>query len=159
MGNQVSTSAGIQLYIGPVYNDKIVETEAGITAATTALAALTYTAVGEVEDAGEIGDTVSTQTFTALDDRRTRKFKTTYDAGDQSLTIGLDQDDAGQIAMSAALKADDSYAFKIDYGDGFIDYYTGKVTKWSKSIGAADSITKRSATISIDSVVIEVVPE
>jgi len=146
----ISTSAGITFSIGPA---QAVTAFADDTAAITALSALVYTEVGEIEDAGEIGDEAATQNFTALGNRRVRKVKTTFDAGTQSLTLGLDRADAGQIAMKAALKSDDNYAFKITYPDGEVDYYIGQVTIFRDQIGAADAIRKATAAIAINSAV------
>ena len=148
----ISTSAGITFSIGPA---QTVTEFAGDAAAIAALSAvgITYVPVGEIEDAGEIGDEAATQNFTALGNRRVRKVKTTFDAGTQSLTLGLDRADAGQIAMKAALKSDDNYAFKIAYPDGEVDYYIGQVTIFRDQIGAADAIRKATAAIAINSAV------
>lgn len=146
----ITTSAGIKYSIGPA---QAVTEFADDTAAITALSALIYAAVGEIEDAGEIGDEAATQNFTALANRRVRKVKTTFDAGTQSLTLGLDRADAGQIAMKAALKSDSNFAFKIEYPDGEADYYIGQVTAFRTQIGSADSITKASASVAINSAV------
>ncbi|EPM82047.1 hypothetical protein A260_28286, partial [Pseudomonas syringae pv. actinidiae ICMP 19068] len=58
-----------------------------------------YVDVGEIEDLGEFGDTFSSVTFTSLKDGRVRKYKGTADAGDMTLTVGLDNGDAGQKAV------------------------------------------------------------
>lgn len=146
----ISTSAGIIFSIGTAL---AVAQYADDAAAITALSALTYAPVGEIEDAGEIGDEAATQTFTALNNRRVRKVKTTFDAGTQSLTLGLDRTDAGQLAMKAALKSDDNFAFKIEYPDGETDYYVGQVTAFRDQIGSADSIRKATASVAINSAV------
>ncbi|MFC0709224.1 phage tail tube protein [Azorhizophilus paspali] len=151
----VNTSAGIRFYIGPAYSSPIQETSAGLTAALAALEALTYVEVGEVEDAGEIGDTVGTTTFTALSNRRARKYKTIFDAGEQQLVIGLDGADAGQAALKAAQKVKSDYAFKVDYGDGSVDYYVGQVTSVRKALGTAESIRKLNVGIAINSAIVE----
>ena len=57
-----------------------------------------YVDVGEIEDLGEFGDTFSSVTFTSLRDGRVRKYKGTADAGDLTLTVGLDNGDLGQAA-------------------------------------------------------------
>ena len=146
----ISTSAGIKFNIGPA---QAVTEFADDTSAITALSALIYTSVGEIEDAGEIGDEAGTQTFTALGNRRVRKVKTTFDAGTQTLMLGLDRADAGQIAMKAALKSDENFAFKIEYPDGETDYYVGQVTSFRDQIGSAESIRKASTAVAINSAV------
>ena len=56
----IKTSAGVTLLIGPAHDISYGEDAAGIAAAILALKALTYVEVGEVEDAGELGDEAST---------------------------------------------------------------------------------------------------
>jgi hypothetical protein len=146
----IQTSAGIKFSVGPVQTVTEYATNA---AAVLVLAALIFVEVGEVEDAGEIGDEAATQSFTALNNRRVRKVKSTYDAGTQTLSLGLDRADAGQIAMKAALKSDSNYAFKIEYIDGECDYYVGQVTTFRDSIGGADAIRKASTAIAINSAI------
>lgn len=142
----IQTAAGATLYIGPANDDAtdIADYEA-----------LSYTKVGEVEDLGEFGDTAGTTTFTALDDRRVRKVKTTFDAGTMQLTIGRDPDDDGQIAMKAALKADANYAFQVELSDGSSFYFRGMVTAFTVQVGNAENVVRASATIEVNSEVLE----
>ena len=106
----IKTSAGITLLIGPAHNVSYGEDAAGITAAIAALKALDYIEIGEVEDAGEIGDEAGTADFTALGNRRKRKVKGTFDAGSQTVILGEDPKDTGQAALKAALRSDSNYA-------------------------------------------------
>lgn len=151
----IKTSAGVRFLIGPAHNVTYGETDAARTAALTALKALTYVEVGEVEDAGEIGDEASTADFTALANRRKRKVKGTFDAGTQQLTLGQDPKDAGQKALKAAQRSDDNYPIQIDYGDGTADYYLGQVLSFRKQIGTAESIRKATVSVAINSAVYE----
>lgn len=154
----IDTSAGIVLSIGPVHNITYKEDAAGRTAALTALSALTYVEIGEVEDAGELGDEASTAEFTALANRRKRKVKGTFDAGTQQITLGLDPKDAGQKAVVEAQASDDNYAVKMDYGDGYADYYIVQVLSYRKQIGSAESIRKAAVSFAINSAIFEEVP-
>lgn len=144
----VNTAAGATFAIG---------TKAPATDATT-YAADTYTIVGEVESIGEFGDEVSAATFTALADRRVRKFKGTYDAGDLSLTVAFDSSDAGQTALAAALADEGStdYNFKITFEDGDVFYLSGKVMSRRISPGSADEIVKATINIAIGTKVLEI---
>ena len=151
----VKTSAGISLLLGPAHNVTYKEDAAGRTAAVTALKALTFTELGEVEDAGEIGDEASTADFTALANRRKRKVKGTFDAGTQQVVLGEDPDDDGQAALKVALASDSNYAVKMDYGDGTADYYLVQVLSFRKQIGSADSIRKASVSLAINSAIYE----
>lgn len=151
----IQTSAGVRFLIGPAHNITYGEDTTGRAAALTALKALTYVEVGEVEDAGEIGDEASTSDFTALANRRKRKVKGTFDAGTQQITLGADPKDAGQKAVKVAQRSDDNYAIQIDYGDGEADFYTGQVLSFRKQIGTAEAIRKATVSIAINSAVYE----
>lgn len=144
----VNTAAGAVFSIG---------TKAQANDATT-YAADTYVSVGEVESIGEFGDEVSAATFTALANRRVRKFKGTYDAGDIQLTVGFDSGDAGQTALNTALKDEGStdYNFKIEFEDGDVFYFSGKVMSRRISAGSADEIVKANISIAIGTEVLEI---
>ncbi|MFS2159180.1 phage tail tube protein [Pseudomonas sp. Pseusp122] len=151
----IKTSAGITLKIGPAHNVTYGEDADGRTAAVTALKALTYKEIGEVEDAGELGDEASTADFTALANRRKRKVKGTFDAGTQQVTLGEDPADEGQEAIKVALASDSNFAVMMDYGDGTADYYLVQVLSFRKQIGSADSIRKASVSLAINSAIYE----
>lgn len=154
----IKTSAGITLLIGPAHNVSYGEDAAGITAAIAALKALDYIEIGEVEDAGEIGDEAGTADFTALGNRRKRKVKGTFDAGSQTVILGEDPKDTGQAALKAALRSDSNFAVQMDYGDGSSDYYLVQVLSFRKQIGSAESIRKASVSLAINSAVYEDAP-
>lgn len=145
-----NTAAGSRFYIGPV-------TDA---ADVTAFEALTWVEVGEVEDLGEFGDQSNSVTFTALADARVRKFKGTKDAGDMTLTVGFDADDAGQLALIAA-EADtspDDYGIKVQLNDDSLDptvaYFRGKIMSYRLQAGNADNVVRATVSIGINSPVI-----
>lgn len=154
----IKTAAGISFLLGPAHAVMYKEDAAGRAAAVTALKALTYVEIGEVEDLGELGDEASTAEFTALADRRKRKVKGTFDAGTQQVTLGEDPDDAGQTALRAAVASDSNFAVQIDYGDGTFDYYLVQVLSFRKQIGSAESIRKASVSLAINSAIFEEKP-
>lgn len=131
----------------------------------------TYVEVGEIEDLGEFGDTFSNVNFTALADGRVRKYKGTADAGDLTLTVGLDNGDAGQQAVKAAHKdrSKGDYNIKITLNDGDPDatptpiapttfYMRGKVMNNTVAPGSADNVVRRNITIGINSDILELLP-
>lgn len=130
----------------------------------------TYVDVGEIEDLGEFGDTFSSVTFTSLRDGRVRKYKGTADAGDLTLTVGLDNGDAGQQAVKTAHKdrSKGDYNIKITLNDGDPDaspavapttfYMRGKVMNNTVAAGSADNVVRRNITIGINSDIIEILP-
>jgi hypothetical protein len=157
MNMGVGTNAGSRLFIGPANNvaDDVAEFEA----------ATPYVEVGEVEDLGEFGDQVASQTFTAVGNRRVRKLKTTFDAGEMALVLGMDSGDAGQAALVAALDSDDDFAIKItindeDESDSDAEpttfYFRAKVMSNRRQLGRVDNIRRRAVTLAINSEIIEV---
>ena len=130
----------------------------------------TYVEVGEIEDLGEFGDTFSSVTFTSLRDGRVRKYKGTADAGDLTLTVGLDNGDLGQAKLKIAHKdrGKGDYNIKITLNDGdptaspvvtpTTFYMRGKVMNNTVAPGAADNVVRRNVTIGINSDIIEILP-
>lgn len=158
--DNLNTAAGCRLFIGGKTGaDTQTEYEAD-----------TYIAVGEIEDLGEFGDTFSSVTFTALSDGRVRKYKGTADAGDLTLTVGLDNGDAGQNAVKTAHKdrSKGDYNIKMTLNDGDPDatpvinpttfYMRGKVMNNTVAPGAADNVIRRNITIGINSDILELLP-
>lgn len=160
MPDNLNTAAGCRLSIG------------GKTGASTEADYKkdTYIGVGEIEDLGEFGDTFSSVTFTSLSDGRVRKYKGTADAGDLTVTVGLDNGDAGQKAVKTAHKdrAKGDYNLKITLNDGdptanpiilpTTFYMRGKVMNNTVAPGAADNIVRRNLTIAINSDILEILP-
>ncbi|WP_342622635.1 hypothetical protein [Pseudomonas alkylphenolica] len=130
----------------------------------------TYVDIGEVEDLGEFGDTFSAVNFTSLRDGRVRKYKGTADAGDLTVTVGLDNGDAGQVALKGAHKdrSKGDYNIKITLNDGDPDanpvinpttfYFRGKVMNNTVAAGSADNVVRRNVTIGINSDILELIP-
>ena len=107
----INTSAGTQVFIGPV------------TSATdqSALAGLSYAEVGSMGQLGEIGPQAQDVTFTPLDGSAVQHFKGSTDNGAVVLTMARDPLDLGQIALKAASLTKFEYAVKIvvpDAADG-----------------------------------------
>lgn len=128
----------------------------------------TYVDIGEIEDLGEFGDTFSSVNFTSLGDGRVRKYKGTADAGDLTLTVGLDNGDAGQNAVKVAHKdcSKGNYNLKITLNDGDpsanpvilpTTYYFGvKVMNNTVAAGSADNVVRRNMTFGINTPILEI---
>lgn len=110
MADNLNTAAGCRLSLGTKTG---ADTEADYKQDV-------YVEIGEIEDLGEFGDTFSSVTFTSLKDGRVRKYKGTADAGDMTLTVGLDNGDAGQKAVKVAHKdrSKGDYNIKVTLNDG-----------------------------------------
>lgn len=129
----------------------------------TAYAALTWQAVGEVENLGTFGDRANLVTFLSIADARVRKRKGAKNAGTMELVCGHDPLDAGQAALLAASNSQLVFNFRIVENDkadsndtNSISYFTGLVMSGAKNLGGTDDITKRNFTIEIDSGIVYV---
>lgn len=152
----VNTAAGAKVYIGSANTDPSNTDLTGFQADT-------YVEIGEVEDLGEFGDAVNNTTFTSLNDRRVRKFKTSYDAGELSITAGDDASDAGQAAFIAALASDFDYNFKVTLSDEQTVggtpteiYFAGQVMSDRRNVGNVENVVRRSYTVGINTALFEV---
>jgi hypothetical protein len=151
----VNTGAGTRLSIGAVLTADLPTVEADALAIFTGG---TYVEVGEVETIGDYGDEDGDVTFTPLAAARVLHLKGASDAGTAAITVGLDAGDAGQIAMAAAQKNRTryDYPFKVEYPDGEIDYFVGKVMSVRKTNIANSDVVRRTYNIGINSGIFEV---
>lgn len=143
-----------------------VMTTAGSTVATSAALpatfdaagynALTYTEIGEVTDVSEFGAEYALVTHMPLATRIAKKFKGSYNNGNVTLQFGKDLSNAGQTLLKTASKSDASYSFRVTLQDGTKIYFTAKVMSMKTNLGGVDSITAGSATLEIDSDIVEV---
>ncbi len=122
-----------------------------------------YTEVGEVEDLGEFGDTAEEVTFTALKDRRTRKFKGSFNAGTLTIVCGADPSDAGQDALRSAFASDFDYNFKVMLNDAVTSggvpttlYFRGKVMSKGRNVGQVNNVVRQTFAVGINSEILEV---
>lgn len=118
--------------------------------------ALTYTAVGEVTDMGEVGREYNIVNHVPLSNRRVQKLKGSYNAGAITLQFGRDFSDAGQTLLSAALASDNQYSFRMTLQNGKKLYFTGVVTTQKTNVGSVDNITGGSCQIELCTDVVEV---
>ena len=148
----VATAAQSRVYIGTTAN---AQTLANFQADT-------YTEVGEVEDLGEFGDEAEEITFTALADRRVRKFKGSFNAGTVSVQCGSDPRDLGQAAMITALSSDLDYNFKIELNDAITLsgtpttlFFRGKVMSKRRNVGNVSNIVRQTYNVGVNSAILE----
>ena len=148
-----------------------VQTTAGTTFAVVAdspatydaagFLALTWVDVGEVTNMGDIGPEFTLVTYDAIGERITKKLKGQVDMGSQSVELGRDILDAGQVVLKTAVTIgggtiDTTHSFRITYKDGSIEYYTGLPLSYSTSLGDANQVTAASVAIEIDNAIVEV---
>lgn len=150
-----STAAGTMISIGPRLTTDLPKVRA---TAITQLSAITYVDIGEVESIGDYGDSVGDVTFSSLGDARTRHAKGLADAGTIEIVMALTPGEAGQLALAAAGldRSRYDYPIKVEYVDGSIDYFAGKVMGSKKSVGSAENVIKRTVTVGINSEIYEI---
>lgn len=161
----IHKTAGARLYIGPVANPDTIEamTDEDALSYFDGISGGDWTEVEEIESFGDLGDNSEVATFASVKDRRVRKVKTTRDAGTMAIVCGRDALDAGQIALIAAEKTDNNYAFKIVYADArdedhttSTEYFAGMVMSRPTNLGGVQDITKRTFNIGVNTAVYEV---
>ena len=140
------TSAGTQIAIGV----------APATYDPAGFGAVSYDQIGEVTDAGEYGKVYNLVTHNPLADRKTKKFKGSYNNGSITLQLAQDETDAGQVAATAAVDSDDSFSIRVTKQNGAIDYFTAQVMSFTDAIGGVDSIEGGSIQLEIDNDIIKV---
>jgi len=141
------TSAGTTISISatlPAQND-----QAGFEA-------LTFTEIGEVTSIGGFGITYNEVTHNPLGDRKTFKFKGSYDNGTLTVDYALVDDDAGQLILDAAVNSDNNYAFEISRQDGAKRYFIARVMSKTETIGGVDDISSASTDLSINGNIVKV---
>lgn len=142
----VQTAAGSKLYIGTT-----AESGAGDT----------FDPVAEIESIGEFGRQYEEIRFTAIDNRRTQKFKGAYDNGSLSLALGRDLSDDGQAALKAAAATDGAYNIKIELNDAPAGgtpttfAFKARVMSFTANIGGVNDLVRAACTLSLTSDVTE----
>lgn len=122
--------------------------------------ALSYSPVAEVTDIGTFGKDFTLVTHNPIGDRKTFKFRGSYNNGTLDLKLAkitVLNTDAGQAALTTALNdpLDKSVSFLITLQDTSKQYFTGKVMSFTTSIGSVNSILAGECKIEIDSDVVE----
>jgi len=121
---------------------------AAITAA--GYTALTFTAIGEVIDIGELSKAYNAISHQTVGRAYPQKFKGTFDIANVSITLGKIVTDAGQVLLQSALAATASYSFKITLPSGNIGEFTGKILKAGQGAIASDGVETTVVDIAID---------
>jgi hypothetical protein len=111
--------------------------------------------VGEITDMGEYGRVYAIVSTIPLAERRTQKYKGSYDEGSMTLVFNIDEADSGQDDLRTNLDVDADAYFAVTHQDGTVDFFSGLVTSASKAVGAADQMYTSNATIEINSDIIE----
>lgn len=110
---------------------------------------LVFTNIGEITDGGSHGRKYAEITHKPIGSRGVQKFKGSFDIGQKTVQLGLDDSDAGQVICKAAALSDNDYSFKVTYPNGHIDYFQAKVMSFEKAVSNVDSIVSATMMLSL----------
>ncbi len=146
--------AGCRISIGSALDD---QDEDFVAADFTGL---TFTEIGQWTSMGEIGDAKTIITTSLINRARDLKQGGTRNAGTMENNFALDIADAGQLALIAAEKTNNNYAFKIEYNDkpavgaspkNSVQYFIAIVATARQQGGEANTIRTLQSTLEINS--------
>lgn len=112
-------------------------------------AALTFTNVGEIKNLGEFGKTFALITSSVLSRRGDRKKKGSFNAGQLSFSVELDNADTGQTLLQTALDADADYSVAVTLQNGDAYYLRGLVVKFTPAVGGNSEMVMANVTIEL----------
>lgn len=121
-----------------------------------------WTEIGGTTNLGGAGDTAQLITSQQVGSGRDRKLKGTRNAGSMQVVADLDYSDPGQLALVAAEKEKESYAFKMVFNDApaggtpSVRYFVAFVMSASEQFNDANSVTQLNTTLEIDSNIVRV---
>lgn len=144
-------TAGSKVYIGGVLDMKsadFVEFD---------FAAVSWTEITGVDTIGTVGDTSQAVKQSVIGEAREKTIKGTRDGGTMDLVCAIDYADAGQLALVAAERTSNDYAFRIVFSDAPSGgtaserKFIGKVMSAAEALDQANSVMKLHASIAINS--------
>jgi hypothetical protein len=142
MASNVFTSAGTTIAVAasnPATNDQ------------SGYEALSFSTIGEVTDLGEFGRVYALVTHTPLATRAVVKRKGSYNDGTVTMSLAVDDADAGQVILDTAVDDDDDYSFKVTTQNGTSYYFQAQTMSFPIAVGSADQIVNRNVTLEINS--------
>jgi len=110
---------------------------------------LTFTNIGEITDLGEFGREFALVTHNPIATRGTQKFKGSFNEGTMNLSLGLDNDDAGQVIMQDASLSDAPYSFELETQDGTKYFFQAMVMSFKVNVASVDSITTATCALEL----------
>ncbi|MCR5856572.1 hypothetical protein [Mesorhizobium sp. J428] len=156
--SKLFATAGAKLHIGAIKT--FAGTDFVATDFTTG--SPTWTEIGGTTNLGSVGDVSELITSNQIGAARTRKAKGTRNGGSMQVVCDLDYADAGQLAVVAAEKTHDSYAFRLTFNDApaggtpSIRYFTAFVMSAAEQFDEANSVMKLNSTLEVDSNIVRV---
>ena len=154
--SRLFATAGTKLFIGAAMafdGDDLVASD---------FTSASWTEVKGTTNLGAAGDTSELITSNQIGSARTRKLKGTRNAGSMTVVCDLDYSDPGQLALVAAEKAKETYAFKLEFNDApeggtpSQRLFVALVMSASEELNEANSVMSLNATLEIDSNIVRV---
>lgn len=152
----IYATAGAKLYIGAALASKSTDF------VVADFTPQTWVEIGEIEALGSLGDTSAEVTFDSISAQRTRRLKGTRNAGNMEVVCGIDYADPGQIAVIAAEKTPNDYAFKLALNDApplgtpSQRLFVAKVASAAEAFDQANSVMKLNVGLWVNSNVVKV---
>ena len=118
--------------------------------------------IDETEGLGSAGDTSAEVTFDGINSGRTRRLKGTKNAGSMDVVCGLDPADPGQIALIAAERSKNDFAFRVVLADAPADgtpserMFVAQVASAAEQYDTANSVMKLNASLWINSNIVKI---
>lgn len=144
-------NAKTRVFIGGVIADKMEDFVA------SDFASQSWTQIKGLTNIGQLGDTYQEISVDQVGSGRTMKAKGTANAGNQELQMSFLPADAGQLALIAAGKARENYAFKIEFDDApsggtpTTRMYIALVMGTPEILGGANDVKSMTATLAVNS--------
>lgn len=112
-------------------------------------AALTWSEVGELTNIGSVkGREYNTSTHSPIGTAQIIEKKASYKLGNADMTVGWDEDDAGQVIIETGANSQSAvYAFKLLKQGGTIRYFTAQVMKFVENMGSIDDVVQGQFTL------------
>lgn len=149
-------TAGSKLFIGGALASDGSDFDA------TDFTSQTWVEIKGTTNLGGAGDTSQLGTSDQIGVSRTRKWKGTRNAGSMEIVMDIDISDAGQLALIAAEKTRDSYAFKLEFNDApsggtpSTRMFCAFVMSAAETYDQANDRIQLKATLEIDSNIVRV---
>lgn len=121
---------------------------------------LTYSVIGELTNVPAFGPNVQVVEHNPLGTGITEKFKGFINYGSSSLEAAYDPADPGQViaedgVVGSAINTE--HSFKLEYQDGSVKYWTGKLFSYTQAPSSANSMVTTTMQMEINTPILSAV--
>jgi len=106
--------------------------------------------IGGVTNIGTIGREYVDVSYKTFDQRGISHRKGTSNQAETTLEILVNREAIGQFILKIARESDNQYLFKIEYGNGELDFFAALVSSVSNLQGDGNTIRNLSANLVVD---------